>query len=234
MGARYYLQMWRNFVVHVPFIVHGTRADLSTYSYKAHYTVEKSSPERYDRVKDLVRAGLPENGVVYEVSEERWTLDPNGGWKVSEETVGVHPDTGEAEAHVVLDRRVGARPLPPPTLLFAEAVCAEAFEDYGDNLCAPRQIAAILKRDFEEVCDALRDLEFRTIGTDTLEQGCSSRLILEFCQQHGYGAAVVHNERVLETLVDKPVLAWAVHEGHCYFYAKPKCGALSSNGESAR
>jgi hypothetical protein len=109
MGARYYLQMRRNFVVHVPVIVHGTRADRSTYSYKAHYTVEKSglrsrelplrlsSPERYERVKDMVRAGLPENGVVYEVSEERWTLDPNGGWKVSEETVGVHPDTAEAE-----------------------------------------------------------------------------------------------------------------------------------------
>jgi hypothetical protein len=83
---------------------------------------------------------------------------------VSEETAGVHPDTGEAEAHVVLDRRVGAPPLPPPTLLFAEAVCPEAYEEREDNLCAPRQIAAILKRTFEEICDALRDVEFRMNG----------------------------------------------------------------------
>jgi hypothetical protein len=101
-------------------------------------------------------------------------------------------------------------------------VCAEAFEDYGDNMCAPRQIGAILKRDFEEICEALQDVEFRTSGTDTLEQGCSSRLIHEFCKQHGYGAAVVHTERVLETLVGKPVLAWTVNEGHCYFYATPQ------------
>jgi hypothetical protein len=246
MGARYYTQIRRNFVVHVPVIVHGTRADRSTYSYKAHFSKEKSglctkelplrlsSPERYERVKDMVRTGLPDNGVVYEVSEERWTLYPNGGWKVSEETVGVHPDTG-AEAHVVLDRRVGARSLPPPMLLFAEAVCAEAFEDYGDNLCAPRQIAAILKRDFEEICDALRDVEFRMTGTDTLDQGCSSRLILEFCKQHGYGAAMMHNGRVLETLPGKPVLAWTVHEGHMFMYSTPQVrrALQSSSGESA-
>jgi hypothetical protein len=223
--------------VHVPVVVQGVRADRSTYSYKAHFAVEKSglrakelplrlsSPDRRERIKEMVRAELSE--VVYEVSEERWMLDTNGGWKVSEETVGVDPDTGEVEAHVVLNRRVGARPLLPSTLLFPDAVCAEAFEEHDDNLCAPRQIAAILKRDFEEICDALRDVEHRMSGTDTLDQGCSSRLILEFCKQHGYGAAVVHNERVLETLPGKPVLAWTVHEGHMFMYSTPQVrGAL--------
>jgi hypothetical protein len=121
---------------------------------------------------------LPEDGVLYEVSEERWLLDPRGSWKISEETVGTHPDTGKAEARVVLDRRIGARPLPPPTMLFADAVCEAAFEEHGDNLCAPRQIAALLKRDMDEICDELRAVGLRLHGTDTLDQGCTSRVIL--------------------------------------------------------
>jgi hypothetical protein len=131
----------------------------------------------------MIRADIPADGMLYEVSEERWVLDTRGGWKVSEETVGTYPDTGEAEAHVVLDRRIGALLLAPAMLLFPEAVCAEAYEQHSDNLCAPRQIAAILKHDFDEVCDALRDTERRLIVTDTLEQAATSRIILQFCRE---------------------------------------------------
>jgi hypothetical protein len=220
--------------VSAPVKVQGLRKDRSTYEYRAHIFVEKSgltskelplrlrSPERNERVRELVQEEIPADGVLYEVSEERWTLDNRGGWTVSEETVGTHPDTGEAEAHVVLNRRVGALPLPPPGLLFPEAVCPEAFEDRGDNLCAPRQIAAILKRDVDEICDELREAEMRLSGSDTLDQGCSSRVILEFCKQHGFGAAVVWNEKVIETMAGKPVLAWTIHDSHCWFYSTPQ------------
>jgi hypothetical protein len=131
----------------------------------------------------MIRADIPAYSVHYEVSEvskERWVLDTRGGWKVSDETVGTHPDTGEAEAHVVLGRCIGALPLAPATLLFPEAVCAKAFEHHANNFCAPREIAAFLKRYFDEVCDALRDAEYHT-----LEHGATSRVILEFCRQHG-------------------------------------------------
>ena len=101
-------------------------------------------------------------------------------------------------------------------------MCPEAYEEHGDNLCAPRQIAAILKRDLDEVCDELRDAEHRLLGTDTIDQGVTSRVILEFCKQHGLGAAIVHNERVIETMAGTPVLAWTVHEGHSWFYSAPQ------------
>jgi hypothetical protein len=101
-------------------------------------------------------------------------------------------------------------------------VCPEAFEDHEDNLCAPRQIAAVLKRDMDEICDELREAELRLSGTDTVDQGVTSRVILEFCKQHGLGAAIVHNERVIETLAGTPVLAWTVHEGHSWFYSTPQ------------
>jgi hypothetical protein len=101
-------------------------------------------------------------------------------------------------------------------------VCPEAYEEHGDNLCVPRQIAAILKRDLDEICDELREAEHRLLGTDTIDQGVTSRVILQFCKQHGFGAAIVHNERVIETLAGKPVLAWTVHEGHSWFYSTPQ------------
>jgi hypothetical protein len=201
LGIRFYTTLRRNYVVSVPVKVQGVRKDRSTYEHKAHIFVEKSnltskelplrlrSPERNERVRQMIEAEIPADGVLYEVSEEKWVLDTRGGWKVSEETVGTHPDTGDAEAHVVIDRRLGAAPLPPPGLLFPEAVCPEAFEDHGDNLCAPRQIAAILKRNHDEICDELREAELRLSGSDTLDQGVTSRVILESCKQHGLGAA---------------------------------------------
>jgi hypothetical protein len=219
LGRKHYTQLRRNYVVSVPVLVRGNRADRSTYTYKAHIAVEKSglrahelplslkSPERYERVKAMIRVEIPEDCVTYEVPEEKWELDPRGGWKVSGEMVATDPDTGEAEAHVVLDRRVGALPLPPPTRLFPEAVCPEAIESHDDIQCAPKQIMSILKRDFDDVCDALRDAEHRLLGADSLEQGVTSRVVLEFCKQHGLGAAVVHNERVIATMPGTPVLA---------------------------
>jgi hypothetical protein len=237
LGTRYYTTLRPGEIMwcqSVPVKVQGRRKDGSTYEYRAHSFVEMSNmtsrelplrlrnPERNERVRELVQAKIPDDGVLYEVSEERWVLDTRGGWKVSEETVGTHPDTGEAEAHVVMDRRVGALPLPPPELLFPEAVCPQAYQDHGDNLCAPRQIAAILKRDLGEICDELREAELRLTGTDTIEQGVTSRVILEFCRRHGLGAAIIHKERVIETLAGKPVLAWTVHEGHSWFYAAPQ------------
>ena len=99
LGTSYYKTLRRNYVVSVPVVVRGTRADRSTYEYRAHISVQKdgltakelplrlSSPERYERVKELIRGEIPEGAVLYEVSEERWILDKRGGWKVSEETV---------------------------------------------------------------------------------------------------------------------------------------------------
>jgi hypothetical protein len=108
LGTRFYTTLRRNYVVSVPVKVEGTRKDGSTYEYRAHIFVEKSgltarelplrlrSPERDERVRELVQSEIPAEVVLFEVSEERWILDRRGGWKVSEEVVGTHPDAGEA------------------------------------------------------------------------------------------------------------------------------------------
>ena len=165
LGKAYYKTIRRNYVAQVPVRVEGIRKDKSTYTYKSHTPIEKlglkpkqlplslKMDERHAKVKELVRGELPASGILYEVSEERWTLDEGGSWRISEETVGVFPGSEDAGALLILDRRVAGKPLPPPTLLFPEHVCDEAYKEYEDKLCAPRQIAILLKTPLDVICD---------------------------------------------------------------------------------
>ena len=82
------------------------------------------------------------------MSDESWTFDNDGTWKISKQTVEVG-DGGEpiVTTHIedeCLERRVGVKP-SLPQLPYADGLCTEAFEDHADLLCAPRQIAAVLK-----------------------------------------------------------------------------------------
>ena len=43
-------------------------------------------------------------------------------------------------------------------------------------------------------------------------------MVLEFCKKQGYGCVVLHNEEVIDTHAGAPVLAFTVHEDHCWFY----------------
>ena len=73
---------------------------------------------RIARVKGMVLLAVPDDCTSYEVIRDQYEIDPHGFWHIAEETVGVH--NGQGEAHVVLDRRVGARPscsqIPIPRL----------------------------------------------------------------------------------------------------------------------
>ena len=229
LGNDYYKLLRRNYVAAVPVIIDGKRKNGSTYKVKSHMPVEKlglkpksiplnmGSPQRRARVRQMIEEELPD-GALYEVSDESWTLDPDGSWKISEETVGTNPDTGNGESHVVLDRRVGARPVFTQ-FLFAEALCDEAFEEHPDKLCCPRQIASILRLDLAEVCRDLLIVERALHQTESMEEiGCTPRMILEYARMNGLGCCILHNEQVIETLPGNPILAFTVHEGHSYFY----------------
>ncbi len=234
LGNDYYSLLRRNYVVAVPVIINGKRKDGSKYTLKSRMPIEKiglkpkSIPLNLDLnqgralVKQMVESELPD-GALYEVSDEAWDLDPDGSWLIHEETVGsrrvgTDPDTNLAESHVVLDRRVGARPVFSH-FLFSEALCEEAFEEHEDKLCCPRQIASVLKLEVGAVCEDLLAVERALYQTENWEEvGCSPRMVLEYCRMNGLGCVIVHNEQVLETLPGFPILAFTVHEGHSYFY----------------
>ena len=53
--------------------------------------------------------------------------------------------------------------MSPSELPFAEHLCKDAFEDYSDNLCAFRQVAALLGLDFGQVCNDFQAIERRWV-----------------------------------------------------------------------
>ncbi len=231
LGKKYYSTLRRNYVVDVPVRIDGKRKNGSTYEIKSHMKMNKlglrpveiplhlSLQQRRERVKRIILRQLDITAPLYRVSDETWWYDPEGSWGVHEETVGVDQDDGTPEEHVILDRRVRGKPLLYDGFLFSHAICEEAFEEKNDNLCAPRQMAALLKTDVGEVNREMVAISSALYGTGEWEdRGATPRMILEYCRRHSYGCVVVHNEEVIETLPGSPILAFAVHEEHCYFY----------------
>ena len=190
IGDQYYSKQRRNYVVQIPILIKGKRRDNSNYTLHSHMPVEQlgltsqtlpmnmTAAHRDRKLKGIISAQLPE-GALSEVSRETWVLDPAGSWIVNEETVQFDEATGETESSVVLDRRVGVRPTMPG-LLFPEGLCAEAFDATDDYLCAPRQIAAVLKRDLDQVVADLLAIELLLYNTaDLYTRGCTPRVVIE-------------------------------------------------------
>jgi len=174
-----------------------------------------TSPRRREKVRELVTKELPD--ILYEQSDEVWTLDTTGSWSIHEETVGIFPGIEEAAAITVLDRPTGAQPVFSQ-FLFSDDLCPEAYEEQEDKMCCPRQMAIVLKLDFGAVCNDLTGIERQLYQTETcIEKGATPRMVLEYCRMHCLGWAIVHNEAVIETLPGRPVLAFTVHAGHSYF-----------------
>ena len=238
LGRAYYARKRSQYVVHVPVRIEGKRKNGSTYTLRSFMPIEKmglqglslpqnlTQRQRDQRVKDTVLRQIPPGGVLYEVSDEQWTYDEEGTWKISEQTVEVREDgTARVETRLeedVLERRVGAKP-SLSQLPYPEGLCVEAFEDHPDMLCCPRQIAAVLKRDLGEVCSRMDDVEHALYGTDTWrDRGCTPRMVLEFARAQGLGACILHEDRVVSTLPGPDPLVCAVHENHCYFYGCKK------------
>jgi hypothetical protein len=234
IGDQYYSKQRRNYVVQVPVVVKGRRRDDSQYTRHSHMPIEQlgltsqtlpmnlTPAQRASKLKEIISAQLP-NGALYEVSKETWQLDPDGSWIVNEESVQFDEATGETESNVVLDRRVGVRPTMPG-LLFPEGLCAEAFESADDYLCAPRQIAAVLKRDLDQVVADLMAIELLLYNTTELHtRGCTPRVVIEYAKKQELACVLLHNEKTVEIVPgNRPILAFALHEDHCYFYSCPR------------
>ncbi len=77
-------------------------------------------PKRRALVRRIVEDELAQR-VLYEPSDEKWTLDPRGSWKIHEQVAGTDPGAGLAEASY-LDRPTGALPVMSH-FIFPDALC---------------------------------------------------------------------------------------------------------------
>ena len=164
LGKRYYRTLTRHAIVSIPTYKIGRRRDGSTYQInnihvplsvlginKPEISLDMDEASRYDKIKQLVLNEMGE-GALLSHSDETWFYDPEGEWKISEETVGVDPETKKPLAVVnALERPLGAKPLDDPGFLLYRHILREAFVEHPDRLCVPRQIAHILRKDLGEL-----------------------------------------------------------------------------------
>ena len=99
LGELFYRHIRRNYVVQVPVDVRGTRDNGTHYTFKTFFPITRlglteislplnlTESQRLERVKQMVLANVPANGVLYEQSRETYHVDPDGVWKISEESV---------------------------------------------------------------------------------------------------------------------------------------------------
>ena len=238
LGKRFYKTLTRNYVVSVPTYKIGRRRDNSNYRIDNIHVplsllgintpsiaLDLDEDSRYAKIKSLVMAELTDaaNGAaLLSHSDETWYYDPNGDFKISEETIGVEGKQPVAYVNA-LEKSLGTNPVQDPSFLLFKQLLPQAFENHNDRLCVPRQIAHILKRDMGDV---IRDLQAFT--PKDVEEGVNGRVVFEFAKSLGLGAVCVHGDRVIERLsceLGKPVLAFLINDDHAYFY-KPKAAEL--------
>ena len=133
--------------------------------------------------------------------------------------MATNPDTGKGEAYVteetapaVNSRELGA--LDAGRQLYKhEAICKEAFETHNDEKCMPRQIAAVLGLEFQEVCNMME-----TISQSFAQgRGCSPQDVYNFAEAYNYGMVCLHNKKPTLSRKGDPVLAFQVLGPHGYF-----------------
>ena len=164
-GNAFYRNLRRNYAIEIPVRVTGARDDGTPYSYKSSMPIERlgltkktlplnlTHAQRLAKIKAMVEDEL-RLGTLYEHSREKSTFDPDGAWSIHEETVATDPDAGRAGAQVVLDRGLGVL---RSDLLFSDDICLEAYERREEKTCVPRQIAAVLKRDWRDMRGPVAD-----------------------------------------------------------------------------
>ena len=105
-----------------------------------------STQQRDTQIRRYVEERFP-GGTLAEYPEEKITQDNNAGrdWFISEMTTqpGIGPLADPATE--VKDRGMTRRPAMSNFPL-SEHFCTEAYEDRGDNICVPRQIAQVRKK----------------------------------------------------------------------------------------
>jgi hypothetical protein len=157
--------------------------------------------------------------VIHEESDETYFLDRNREWKISSVSTMLVNDQVVTETR--MRRPLGVLRSACTQLPFPELIMDEAFEEHGDKLCVPRQLAALLKMSLEETCTAFDNI----CDADWRLRGISPDEILEFCKFHGCPMFFWAGQ--MQATYDPPhklnrAVAFTSWEHHAYLYKNAK------------
>jgi hypothetical protein len=164
LGRRFFSRRRSEYVVQIQVIKRGRKDNGTTYEVNGWMPITDlglrniSLPQRLtieqrdEQIKAAVMRYLSDGLEVYEVSQEVWRYDAHGAWIIR--GMPTQPGPGHDPYTEVITRRLGVRPVRMSQLPHPDGICAEAFEDHDDDLCAPRQIAAVLRWTWATSCGA--------------------------------------------------------------------------------
>ena len=228
LGKRFFKDTRREYIVKVPAKFEGVRSNGRRYERMGYFPVHDpvsvrltwNRVQRDAYIKMVLVNRFTADNVIAEFSEEKISYRPHGQWLITEMTT-----TPDALAHPeISERRLGVYPGSLSTIPNPEAICASAFEDRDDKLCCIRQLSEVTKTSVEEVSDLMDACERTIYGTDSTwrEEGCTSKMIMEYARVTGRGACMLHVDRVIEVLPGKNALCYCIVDHHAYFYLDPR------------
>ena len=222
IGKRYFKDKKTEYIVRVPAIFAGTRANGQAYSREGLFPIHQPVPvpSTYTQVQRDAHIKLHvtnsfEDNMIAEFSEESIIYNSDGQWSIAEMTTSPesmsNPD--------VVERALGTCPGSVSFLPFCECIVEEAFNNIDDKMCCIRQITAVTKLPPDEVEAHMDDSEDSLYKTSSWrEKGVTGRMIFEFAKRTDRGCCLLHNGTAVEMLPGKHPLVFAVLESHAYFY----------------
>ena len=228
LGKRFFATERDEYIVRVPAVFTGTRANGTVYireglwpvhePVKVKATWTRAQKDAYIKMV-MVNRYSADGGIIAEYSQETVRLQEGGQWHIVQMTTS----PGDLALPDIVERPLGARPASISGLPFPEAIVASAFESRDDMHCCIRQLAEVSRTEEAVVSDIMDEAEKALYGTQVWrENGCTSRMIFEYARLTGRGAALLHGERSIEVLAGKNPLVWTVVGSHAYFYGCPK------------
>ena len=221
------------------------REDMLPFSRVGHSVLVSqigTEAQRRQRAIDEAKATLDvqrSGDTIFDISGERYLLDDSTrAWDIT--TMATRRDPGaapgargtpvttvtngrvqDAQQPGQLAQRLGHRG-QASQVPFPDDVLPEAWEEHGDRLCVPRQLARLLGYTFEDLCldlDTFLDPSWRDEGVSSLE-------IMDFLKDKAipYHCFAENEHRVYEPSQPQgPKVAWTAHGGHAFFYRHGAC-----------
>ena len=239
LGRRWYRKRSIEYIVSIPTLISGTRANGNIYTRKSTLPVDVlglsqimissalSEPERVREVKKRVLDSLlgkkhyVDSGgkqTLMEISGETIKLDRDGTWLISSLSTEVDGE-GVITTQAKMRQPLGCLRNCAAFLPFPDQVLPIDFESHDDRLCVPRQLAELLGQKLEQMCESFDEL---MCGDGWREIGISANDLRRWCVQRGHPFLFVNSHKLI-SVYSPPVkhgraIACCSFDDHAYIY----------------
>ena len=248
-GRHFYSRRQVEYLVHVPVVVEGHRRNGANYTHSTFLPTHLlglgrifaeaglTQAQREASVRSQVLGQLQvrtEGGrtVLLEISGETYYYDGSRPWHIDELVTepGEHGPVVNYRERVLDAPRANNRRVvmagPVANAAFvphADQVLDVAWEEHPDKLCVVRQLAVLLGRGQQEICEHFD----RLLEGPWRDEGISTDELFYFCKDQGLPYYCLLGGRMHQAWTPEVprgrAVAFCAFGGHCYMYRSARC-----------